>query len=379
MDFPFNINVLFPELITKITSESLRLGHGSRSTGTHLEQISKVINEMGDASSKAQGLRTTITTANKLRLSDHHLYLLKDDSDGKLNGQVIGILKVGHKNLFILDQLGVQREVAPLCVLDFYVHESFQRQGCGKGLFDHMLCKEKAEVHHLAIDKPSDKLIAFLKKHYGLSAQIRQVNNFVVFKDFFSGRVPSPRGRGLILYSQTKNHTIDKSPPSADQSHRDFEAVQAVPISTSSRDKLSKDVHLNNTISAGHIRQNSARVHRYSRYAESSSSPTISPPLSQSPSPKNSPSKALAEKEAPTASLSHMDLCNNNAETYNIIGQKVNTSPGKGQRYAKLTDLPQVHIERRYEDLSRDSSWKIFGLPAGVKREDKARRRTSNF
>lgn len=33
----------------------------------------------------------------------------------------------------------VQYEVNPLCVLDFYVHESRQRSGCGKRLFEHML------------------------------------------------------------------------------------------------------------------------------------------------------------------------------------------------------------------------------------------------
>ena len=33
----------------------------------------------------------------------------------------------------------MQYEVNPLCVLDFYVHESRQRTGCGKRLFEHML------------------------------------------------------------------------------------------------------------------------------------------------------------------------------------------------------------------------------------------------
>lgn len=37
------------------------------------------------------------------------------------------------------DMQSVQYEVNPLCVLDFYVHESRQRTGCGKRLFEHML------------------------------------------------------------------------------------------------------------------------------------------------------------------------------------------------------------------------------------------------
>jgi len=35
--------------------------------------------------------------------------------------------------------MGVVREVEPLCILDFYVHESRQRSGCGKKLFEEML------------------------------------------------------------------------------------------------------------------------------------------------------------------------------------------------------------------------------------------------
>ena len=37
------------------------------------------------------------------------------------------------------DPVGVQHEVSPLCVLDFYVHESRQRCGYGKVLFEAML------------------------------------------------------------------------------------------------------------------------------------------------------------------------------------------------------------------------------------------------
>ena len=33
----------------------------------------------------------------------------------------------------------MQHEVSPLCVLDFYVHESKQRCGYGKALFEAML------------------------------------------------------------------------------------------------------------------------------------------------------------------------------------------------------------------------------------------------
>ena len=51
----------------------------------------------------------------------------------------MGFLKVGRKRLFILDSSGGQNEVLPVSVLDFYVHESLQRHGYGRQLFDAML------------------------------------------------------------------------------------------------------------------------------------------------------------------------------------------------------------------------------------------------
>ena len=95
---------------------------------------------------------------------------------------------VGKKNLFLLDGNGGQNEVYPLCVLDFYVHESRQRSGCGKNLFEYMLQDQKATPKFMAIDRPSPKLLAFLRKYYGLAKSIPQVNNYVIFDGFFVGR-----------------------------------------------------------------------------------------------------------------------------------------------------------------------------------------------
>ena len=55
------------------------------------------------------------------------------------SGAAIGILRVGYKKLFVYDRDGHHHEFDPLCVLDFYVHESRQRTGCGKQLFDAMI------------------------------------------------------------------------------------------------------------------------------------------------------------------------------------------------------------------------------------------------
>lgn len=57
-------------------------------------------------------------------------------------GSVVGLLKIGRKKLFMFDLAGYQHEVEPLCILDFYIHESKQRTGLGKKLFEYML-----EVH----------------------------------------------------------------------------------------------------------------------------------------------------------------------------------------------------------------------------------------
>lgn len=38
----------------------------------------------------------------------------------------------------------------------------------------------------MAVDRPSPKLLGFLRKHYDLSATIPQVNNYVIFEGFFA-------------------------------------------------------------------------------------------------------------------------------------------------------------------------------------------------
>jgi alpha-tubulin N-acetyltransferase 1 len=56
------------------------------------------------------------------------MYVLADlDS-----GTVLGFIKMGEKKLFLHDAHGRMKEMSPTCVLDFYVHESQQRKGCGR-------------------------------------------------------------------------------------------------------------------------------------------------------------------------------------------------------------------------------------------------------
>lgn len=76
----------------------------------------------------------------------------------------------------------------PLCVLDFYVDEAWQRRGVGLRLFQRLLQDEHATPDRLAYDRPSPKLFAFLRKHAGLSEHFPQPNRFVVFDAYFQSR-----------------------------------------------------------------------------------------------------------------------------------------------------------------------------------------------
>eukprot|EP00731_Ephydatia_muelleri_P024655 Em0016g926a len=126
------------------------------------KNVATVIDALGAASAKAQGLNSVITTAQKFISSNQVLYIMKDGDCNNGKGAAVGMIKVGLKVLFLADR--VLHEVEPLCVLDFYVHESRQRTGCGKKLFEAML----------------------------------EANNFVVFDQFFTttcvDRDPPPAG-----------------------------------------------------------------------------------------------------------------------------------------------------------------------------------------
>ncbi|XP_073938695.1 alpha-tubulin N-acetyltransferase 1 isoform X3 [Castor canadensis] len=158
------------------------------------QQIMTIVDELGKASAKAQHLPAPITSASRMQSNRHVIYVLKDTSArpaGK--GAIVGFLKVGYKKLFVLDDREAHNEVEPLCILDFYIHESLQRHGHGRELFQYMLQKERVEPHQLAIDRPSQKLLKFLNKHYNLETTVPQVNNFVIFEGFFAHQHPPAR------------------------------------------------------------------------------------------------------------------------------------------------------------------------------------------
>lgn len=140
----------------------------------------RIVDKMGELSAKAQKLGAVITTYSKYMTSDQQGFY-------KIQGnRALGFIKVGRKKLFIRNAVGAIKEIMPVCVLDFYVHESCQRSGIGKQLFSRMLQSLHVEPHKLGYDRPSPKLIAFLRKYYNLSRFVPQPNNYVVFNKYFT-------------------------------------------------------------------------------------------------------------------------------------------------------------------------------------------------
>ena len=163
------------------------------------EDVMGLINQLGIASSRAQGLGHVITTYSSFTNSDSKIYILVSD-DGK---KALGFVKVGVRNLFLWDRRGVQHETKTLCLLDFFTSPNCQRQGYGKKMIDAMLADQKKEMKDIPIDRPSTLCLSFMKKHFGLESYVHQSNNFVVFDQFW--RTPPPSGSTSRLRSYDMN------------------------------------------------------------------------------------------------------------------------------------------------------------------------------
>ncbi|ORZ36956.1 touch receptor neuron protein Mec-17-domain-containing protein [Catenaria anguillulae PL171] len=166
--------------------------HSHEDRQLYKSQLADALNGLGRASARAQGLRMPITSYKRFMDSDHRLYLLvastKPSSPEQRSTlppachQLVGLLKVGHKKLYLNNASGHLHECHPLCVLDFYVSESSQRKGYGRQLFEHMLRGEGVvDPCELAYDRPSPKMVAFLQRHYALVEGLPQPNNYMVF------------------------------------------------------------------------------------------------------------------------------------------------------------------------------------------------------
>jgi len=182
MEFKFNIQNVATEEVMKINNTLTAAGHEQNNDLT--KKMKMIIDEMGKASAIAQELKSPVTSADKLVNSDHILYLMTEHNTPE-HFAVVGILKMGWKKLYLFDKAGSRSEALVYCLLDFYIHETRQRKGYGKRLFEKMLQDINLEAKHLAIDKPTDKLLQFMWKHFQLSKLVNQGNNFVIYEEFF--------------------------------------------------------------------------------------------------------------------------------------------------------------------------------------------------
>ncbi|CEG41851.1 alpha-tubulin n-acetyltransferase [Plasmopara halstedii] len=150
-------------------------------------ELAIAIDTLGKQSAVAQTLSREITSAKLFETrqaakQQQILFLAIND------GKVLGYLKTGVKHLFYMSPTGEYSELDPICVLDFYVDEIWQRHGIGLQLFQYFLQKERVSPAQLAYDRPSPLLFAFLNKHAGLTNYVLQPNRFVIFNEYFQFR-----------------------------------------------------------------------------------------------------------------------------------------------------------------------------------------------
>lgn len=205
MNSPLTINEIFDERVTRITGAAIvpkNFSADVRTTRAAQDLVGQLIDQLGKESATSQGLNKVITSTEKLRLNPAHIvYLLKDSSGDEGKGEIIGLLKVGRKHLFLFDTKETVHEVETLCVLDFYIVSRKQRLGYGRLLFDFMLHELEVTASQMAIDGPSDKMELFLSRNYGISKLLRQSNNFAVAPSFFErpDQEISDTGRDLAV------------------------------------------------------------------------------------------------------------------------------------------------------------------------------------
>eukprot|EP00117_Sycon_ciliatum_P034767 scpid58129/ scgid2651/ Alpha-tubulin N-acetyltransferase; Acetyltransferase mec-17 homolog len=256
---PGEISVVSPEYIPPPVLPPLPEGQTHRrwpravnktphlGTYSAITETSKLIDKLGTMSGEAQGLKSAVTSAQRLSMSDDHIYIMRGPYDKAARQQfvkAVGFIRVGWRSLYLSDAVHghFQQKHRVFCVLDFFVHPKCQRQGNGKKMFEFMLKCEDVEPYQLALDRPSSKFQAFMAKHYNLTNPIFQSNYFVIFKEFFGvsgakadvqpGSDPSrgkdkaapaeeqgaPDARRSTLRSMIAD--ADKNPAKADESQR---------------------------------------------------------------------------------------------------------------------------------------------------------------
>ena len=220
-----------PYTIMKLTSASILSSAHSSPLFPHRSSL----DSLGVASGISQKLKGPLTTFENLQsekaiAEKQVVYLVftapsssSSSSSASLPGVVLfGYLKLGTKSLYLTPSLrSPLRSVSDVqCVLDFYVDTSLQRSGVGRALFGTMLKdvfllpddddvvvvaaaagegnenKERGGPERLAYDRPSDMMLPFLRRHFGMEDGFWNSNNYVTFGEgFWVGRETPDAGK----------------------------------------------------------------------------------------------------------------------------------------------------------------------------------------
>jgi len=174
--------------------------------------LSTALDAFGHQSGIAQSLNKPITTtallsSERALAEKHSLYCLLNPDGMNPGGDLVGYIKTGYKNLYLLDDLDMKAGLVEckecLSVLDFYVDERVQRGGWGRQVFEFMIADvverrllgegrtagEAAAL--LTYDRPSSKMVPFLQK-LGLTDGYLQNNAYMTFRLFWEQRPKAP-------------------------------------------------------------------------------------------------------------------------------------------------------------------------------------------
>jgi len=122
------------------------------------DELEDILDGLGELSRKARGLPHQITSSVKFT-KDQVLYLKT------MGNNVIGFAKIyRNKKSFKMDEFGGYQEIKITALIDFYIHPTFELQGYGKSLLDHIIDVENLPKNQLGIYKPTKIFIKFLSK-----------------------------------------------------------------------------------------------------------------------------------------------------------------------------------------------------------------------
>ena len=200
---------MFTDGISFYNSDSLLKMESSnyetfKTTLDNLGIKSGIVQELNGPITSCQLLIDSATTSNADNNNNnndnigHHLLIYCE------NNEMIGYIKYcipGNKKLYFYSKKGIVKDFSPYCLLDFYVLDTKQRSGIGIKLFNQMLqeCSNHTttssnysiinDAGNWAYDRPSPKLLPFLKKHFHLNDPDLQPNKYVIFRDHFYGGI----------------------------------------------------------------------------------------------------------------------------------------------------------------------------------------------